>query len=431
MPVKISVIVPVFNMERYIGLCLDSILAQSLEGIEVICIDDGSTDGTYHVLKQYAKRYSNVLAFRQERRGAGAARNLGLRKARGSFVAFMDADDYYAADDALERLWKGAVRNGVLAAGGTILRECMGEAHINNNPLRYGDAFESCGILPYREFQYCYGFHRFIYDRTMLKENGICFPTYVRNEDPIFMAMALDKADKLWADPYQVYVLRTLKKEVSYHGRKVLLDIVKGFRDLICFSYEKQYGKLQKNTIKELEKWKNLLFIHIIKGDRELLRILEEMNRHILNTKQKQQEGYFLNKSLAEIEGYVSALENETLPYVETIEKFQKAIIYGAGMFGQSAYGFIRSMGIEFMGFAVSPGRPCGYAVDSHPVRCIDEYAIMKEEALVIIAANERNNIEMKKNAEEKGFLHLLQIKENLDMPNIKYYKLTEEEFAV
>lgn len=91
----VSVIIPVYNAERYLKQCLDSVLAQTLGDIEVICVDDGSTDGSVAILKSYAARDSRLRLIRQKNRGAGAARNQGLREATGEYLSFLDSDDFF------------------------------------------------------------------------------------------------------------------------------------------------------------------------------------------------------------------------------------------------------------------------------------------------------------------------------------------------
>ncbi|MGN1321130.1 MAG: glycosyltransferase family 2 protein, partial [Methanosphaera sp.] len=81
--VEISVIIPVFNSEEFLNKCLDSLLNQSFTDIEIICVDDGSTDNSLKILKSYANKDDRVRVFTQENNGAGAARNLGLKYVNG------------------------------------------------------------------------------------------------------------------------------------------------------------------------------------------------------------------------------------------------------------------------------------------------------------------------------------------------------------
>lgn len=105
--VKVSIIIPVYNMEKYLTECLDSVLSQSLEDIEIICINDGSDDSSLNILNDY-KKDSRVKVASQENRGAGAGRNHGLEYACGEYVYFMDSDDYLE-HDALEKCYNLAI----------------------------------------------------------------------------------------------------------------------------------------------------------------------------------------------------------------------------------------------------------------------------------------------------------------------------------
>lgn len=92
--IKVSIIIPVFNAEKYLPECLDSLLQQTLTDIEIICVDDSSLDNSLRILKQYAVQDNRIIILKQQNRGAGAARNHGLEHATGKYVYFMDADDY-------------------------------------------------------------------------------------------------------------------------------------------------------------------------------------------------------------------------------------------------------------------------------------------------------------------------------------------------
>lgn len=92
---KVSVIVPVYNGERYLRQCIDSILAQSLKKIELIFVDDGSTDGSLDILKEYQQKDYRIRVITQKNAGGGAARNRGMKEACGEYLSFLDADDYF------------------------------------------------------------------------------------------------------------------------------------------------------------------------------------------------------------------------------------------------------------------------------------------------------------------------------------------------
>ena len=104
---KISVILPCYNAEKYLSACLNSLLAQSMRDFEVIFVDDGSRDGSSAVARRYAERDARIRVFAQENQGVSAARNLGLSHARGEWVTFVDGDDELPPD-AFETLLSGA-----------------------------------------------------------------------------------------------------------------------------------------------------------------------------------------------------------------------------------------------------------------------------------------------------------------------------------
>ncbi len=113
---KVSVVVPVYNVERYLGECLDSLLGQTLKDIEVICVDDGSTDGSAKLLADYAAKDHRVKVLRLSHAGAGAARNQGLDVAGGEYVFFCDADDWLDGNalGVLHRLAKDSAADIVM-----------------------------------------------------------------------------------------------------------------------------------------------------------------------------------------------------------------------------------------------------------------------------------------------------------------------------
>lgn len=92
--VKISVIIPIYNDEKYLKECLDSIIAQTFTDIEILCINDGSSDNTADILEEYGKKDSRIKIFTQTHKGTSSARNVGMNSACGDYIYFADSDDY-------------------------------------------------------------------------------------------------------------------------------------------------------------------------------------------------------------------------------------------------------------------------------------------------------------------------------------------------
>jgi len=102
--VKVSVVVPVYNVEDFLPQCLDSICAQTLKEIEIICVDDGSTDNSLNILKEFQEKDSRIQVYQQQNSYAGVARNNGKSHATGEYLVFWDSDDYFY-ETALEKMY--------------------------------------------------------------------------------------------------------------------------------------------------------------------------------------------------------------------------------------------------------------------------------------------------------------------------------------
>lgn len=199
---RVSVVIPVYNTAPYLGQCLDSVLHQSLKDIEVICIDDGSTDASPQILHEYAARDPRVQVISQENAGAGVARNTGLDHAAGEYVLFLDSDDWFALD-FLQRMVERGDRE---RADITICRaeECdtrTGERYPSAWMLKTdglpGETFSPQRIAG-SIFQFTYGWPwDKLYRRDFLKRTGVQFPGLKNSEDVVFVFQSLVLANKI------------------------------------------------------------------------------------------------------------------------------------------------------------------------------------------------------------------------------------------
>lgn len=105
--IKVSLVIPIYNSEAYLARCLDSLLNQTLKEIEIVCVNDGSTDKSEDILMEYANKYPNVKVFKKENGGCGSARNMGIDNSTGEYVEFVDSDDELKTD-AVEKMYNSA-----------------------------------------------------------------------------------------------------------------------------------------------------------------------------------------------------------------------------------------------------------------------------------------------------------------------------------
>lgn len=244
---EVSVIVPVYNQAPYLAECLDSVLEQTLRDIEVVCVDDGSTDGSERLLEDYAARDPRIRVLRQKNAGAGRARNCGIGKARGEFIAFMDADDMYPDAHVLEDMYAAAVANGAKACGGSFMEFLPnGAERTKYDGLMADMVFAQDGFIDYRDWQFDYGYVRFIYSRDMIRRAGIRFPAYLRYQDPPFFVRAMAEAERFYALKRVTYRCRIHRGAVDWIAArarrfKALCD---GLRDVAAFAKANGLEKL-------------------------------------------------------------------------------------------------------------------------------------------------------------------------------------------
>jgi hypothetical protein len=111
---KISIIVPVYNNEKHLERCLDSIVNQTYKNIEIIIVNDGSTDNSQNIIDRYQSKYSNIIkTFKQENKGVSSARKLGIKNSTGKYIGFVDSDDYIDSD-MYEKLYNSIKKNKTL-----------------------------------------------------------------------------------------------------------------------------------------------------------------------------------------------------------------------------------------------------------------------------------------------------------------------------
>lgn len=250
---KVSVIIPVFNVEKYLSECLNSVICQTLKEIEIICINDGSTDGSLEILKEFEKKDSRIILIDKENEGVGKTRNLGILKAQAEFVVFMDPDDFYPTNDILEALYVGAKENNVLICGGEFSNYVDGKIIQDYKGGLSGYLFEKDGIIDYKDYQFDFGFHRFIYNRDFLIKNNIFYPPYKRFQDPPFFVKAMIKAQKFYALDKITYGYRLGHNTVKWDKGKVL-DNLMGIRDVMQIAKENKMRNLFKIISRRCQK---------------------------------------------------------------------------------------------------------------------------------------------------------------------------------
>ncbi|OOB79507.1 MAG: hypothetical protein BEN18_00420 [Epulopiscium sp. Nuni2H_MBin001] len=272
MSVKISVIVPIYNREKYLKECLDSVLSQTLKNIEVICINDGSTDNSQKILEGYQGKDNRIRLFYQENQGAAKARNIGLNIAKGEFIAFMDSDDKYPSNNTLKNMYDNAVNNNVVICGGSMhFLTADGVPRNNRDELNY---FKQSGLMEYKNVQCNGGFTRFIYSLDFLNLNNIRFPDYQWGEDPVFLVKVMVCAKVFYALTENTYYYRKGHNYYEFDFQQIN-DAVRCWTDNLMISKAEKLKFLHTNCLKELNE---ILKLHLLsslqQGNVELRELL-------------------------------------------------------------------------------------------------------------------------------------------------------------
>lgn len=144
--VHLSIIVPVYNTEKYLSKCLDSIIRQTMQNIEIICVDDGSTDSSLDILKDYAGKDARIRVIHQENGGLVSARKAGVKAAKGVYIGYVDSDDW-VEPEMYERLYECAVENQAdMVSSGYFFEGNYISEHYDGIPEGLYDA-ERIGVL--------------------------------------------------------------------------------------------------------------------------------------------------------------------------------------------------------------------------------------------------------------------------------------------
>ena len=191
----VSIIIPVYNVEKYIEKCLDSVLAQSYDNLEILLIDDGSTDKSGAICAEYARKDKRVKVFHQKNQGVSVARNVGLKKAQGRWIAFVDSDDFIA-DGYIEILADSAEKKQaeIVQCEQKIINK-KGRVLQNDRPSTVMTGLEACKKMLYQDT-----ITSALWGKLIKKSlfDGMIFRQGIIHEDLDVLYFVLKKAKKVY-----------------------------------------------------------------------------------------------------------------------------------------------------------------------------------------------------------------------------------------
>ncbi len=294
--VGISVIMPVYNVSSYLDTSIRSIMEQTFKDIEIICVNDGSTDDSLDVLLEIQESYDNILIINQENSGPGIARDTGIEYAEGEYIAFLDSDDIFLDTFALEKMYETAKQYDANMVSAN-LKWINPDYSIND----YYDFINTKFTYFYREdiispekYGIPFAFYKNVYKRSFLLEHNITFPDIIAGEDPIFMANVLVNLKEFPTIPIDLYgynhsIGGGVNEKINTYDRKY--DYIKHFKD--SFDILKNNEKIAIYSVYKIEFINYLIYSNNMQ-DKEIREIIREIFGDFEDYFNPDEYGYFI-----------------------------------------------------------------------------------------------------------------------------------------
>lgn len=256
----ISVVMPVYNVSNLLYTSIESIQNQTLKDIEIICVDDGSTDDSLEILTKLNEKYNNIKIIEQKNAGPGIARNTGIEASEGEYIAFLDADDIFLDESALEKMYDAAQKTGADMVGAN-LKFVNKDYSLNENYDYINTRFTYYSKednLKSEEYGIPFAFYKNIFKKEMLDKFDIKFPDLSRGQDPVFLANVLTKIDEIPVLNTDLYgynnkVLGGVNLKVNTYQKKY--DYVKHFKDTLDILKDNEFDASYEGYKREFIKY--------------------------------------------------------------------------------------------------------------------------------------------------------------------------------
>lgn len=227
---SVSIVVPIYNAEKYLRQCLDSILSQSYDDWECILVDDGSNDDSARICDEYVDKSSRFLVFHKINAGVSSARNFGIEKASGEYLIFLDSDDFLEKNCLKNLLSRKYIPDLTIFAfskvqSGNVVGIKKLEATFSDEPEQVKEILLSMKADSYTSEAFCFPWNK-LFRLTLIKENDVKFPLDIHlREDEIFMYRYLNFCKSLEILPEPLYFYRITQSGLTCRKRPYEEDL--------------------------------------------------------------------------------------------------------------------------------------------------------------------------------------------------------------
>jgi len=268
---KISIIIPVYNAAEYLRECIDSVVSQSYENLEIICIDDGSTDNSISIIEEYVKADDRVKLIKQKNLGAAYARNAGVQIASGEYISYIDADDFISQGlyEEFIRVLNSLNRDIDIFIFNAAYFDSVAKKNISNCFVDLSCWNNHSSELSIHTFRDCRNIFtknvavwNKIYRKTFLTENNINFPDGMKYEDVYYYTVTMIKANSIVIDDKLFYNYRDMSSvgSASNEKSKRVLDIFDAIKIAEDVIYKENLFEYFKYALFQFKC--NMWFIH-------------------------------------------------------------------------------------------------------------------------------------------------------------------------
>lgn len=343
---KISVIIPTYNRELYVGQTLESVINQNLNDLEVLVIDDGSTDSTRDIVKQYCEKDRRVHLYIQHHKGSGPARNLGIRKSKGKYLAFMDSDDLYPSNDVLSYMYSKSESSNCPICGGSLGYLKDNDIVVDFDKVSKYHSPKAVNrqerIYSSMEFQCELFYVRFLFLRDFIVNNGLSFPDLLRGQDMVFMAKAMYLSKNIYCFSRTVYIYRISHKTIVWDYKKIR-DMIRAEKFLIDYGTKNKLTYIVVRAVSRLAR----MYYQYYFGINTTNRLGRELNSVIISAKNKQLKG--LKVKLWKKYHFLDYKEHcfDDLFYELKNKSFDNIFVYCANDIGWYIYNKLKILGLN------------------------------------------------------------------------------------
>ena len=405
----VSIIIPVYNVEKYLKECLDSVVTQTYGNLDIICIDDASTDNSALILEEYAKGDKRIRVIKNNRKkGPAAARNAALAEVKGKYTYFVDSDDYIERN-AIEKLFQYA-------------EEFDTEGIYFNSKLLMDTKMVGRGP------SLCYG----LKDLSKIVYDGPCLFKILKRNRVYTSSIwrCFWKTDFLW-DNHLTFSEEMIMSEDGFFSLQAILCGKRMMMlDEVFHTYRRREGSLTTEASRQkmictfkdycmlLDFWKKHQF------DDEINAILDEYLKNRLITAKRL---YLRNKNAVEVKDFNGGVEQHLFEVLilqeyehfldsvdqgilHEIKQYQHVIVYGAYMYSAEVVERLSRKGVHITCLAITEMHEKAAGINGIPLYEIKDICQIKDKAIVVLGVGENNRKEVVDTLRKYGFMNYVSL---------------------